>query len=82
MGKRIKLNSGRSGGQPRSGGAIITGANLRRSSEKPKAPEPEASDDNLDPLSASTPKEAMALAIKFLEGLKPPDVEEPEEEGS
>ncbi len=29
MVKRIKLSSGRSGGQPRSGGAIITGANLR-----------------------------------------------------
>ncbi len=66
------------------GGSIMTGANLcQRSSKKPKAPEPEASNDNNpDPLSASTPKEAMALAIKFLEGLKPPDVEEPEEEGS
>ncbi len=82
MGKRIKLNSGRSGGQPQSGGAIITGANLRRAPEKPKAPEPEASDENSDPLSASTPEQALAMAIKFLEGLKPPDVEEPEEEGS
>ena len=27
-------------------------------------------DDNPDPLSASTPKEALALAIKFLGGLK------------
>ena len=81
MGKRIKLNSGRSGGQPWSGGAIMTGANLRRPPEKPRAPEPKASDENSDPLSASTPKEALAMAIKFLEGLKPPEPkEEPEEE--
>jgi len=79
MGKRIKLNSGRSGGQPQSGGAIITGANLRRPKKKPLEAEP---DNNPGPWGASTPKEAMALAIKFLEGLKPPDVEEPEEEGS
>ncbi len=66
------------------GPSIITGANLcQRSSKKPKAPEPEASNDNNpDPLSASTPKEALAMAIKFLKGLKPPDVEEPEEAGS
>ncbi len=78
MGKRIKLNSGRSGGQPQSGGAIITGANLRRPKKKPLEAEP---DNNPDPLSASTPKEALAMAIKFLEGLKPPEPkEEPEEE--
>ncbi len=39
MGKRIKLNSGRSGGQPRLGGAIITGANLRRPPAKPLPPD-------------------------------------------
>ena len=38
MGKRIKLNFGRSGGQPRSVGSIMTGANLRRSSEKKSPP--------------------------------------------
>ncbi len=38
MGKRIKLSSGRSGGQPRSAGAIITGANLRRPPEKKSPP--------------------------------------------
>ena len=48
------------------------------SKKKPLEAEP---DENSDPLSASTPKEAMALAIKFLEGLKPPEPkEEPEEE--
>jgi hypothetical protein len=51
-----------------SGSAIITGANLRRPKKKPLEAEP---DDNSDPLSASTPKEALAMAIKFLEGLKP-----------
>ncbi len=38
MVKRIKLNFGRSGGQPRSAGAIITGANLRRPPEKKSPP--------------------------------------------
>ena len=54
------------------GATFITGANLcQRAPKKPKAPEPEASNDNNpDPLSASTPKEALAMAIKFLEGLK------------
>jgi hypothetical protein len=40
---------------------------LRRPKKKPPEPEP---DDKSDPLSASSPEEAMALAIKFLEGLK------------
>jgi hypothetical protein len=81
MGKRIKLGVAKLGEVGRLGPSIITGANLcQRSSKKPKAPEPGASDENSDPLSASTPEEAMALAIKFLEGLKPPDVEDPEEE--
>ncbi len=47
--------------------------------EEPPEAEP---DDKSDPLSASSPEEALAMAIKFLEGLKPPDVEEPEEAGS
>ena len=59
-----------------SGSAIITGANLRRPKKKPLEAEP---DNNPGPWGASTPKEAMALAIKFLEGLKPLDEEEPKE---
>jgi hypothetical protein len=76
MGKRISKGVAKLGEVGQSSGAIITGANLRRPKKKPLEAEP---DNNPDPLSASTPKEAMALAIKFLEGLKPPDVEEPEE---
>ncbi len=79
MGKRISKGVAKLGERGQSGGAIITGANLRRPKKKPLEAEP---DENSDPLSASTPKEALAMAIKFLEGLKPPDVEEPEEEGS
>ncbi len=71
MGKRIKKGVAKLGETGQSSGAIITGANLRRPAEKKPTPEPEASnDDNPDPLSASTPKEALAMAIKFLEGLK------------
>ena len=76
MGKRIKGGVAKLGEVGQSGSAIITGANLRRPKKKPLEAEP---DNNPDPLSASTPKEAMALAIKFLEGLKPPDEEEPKE---
>ena len=82
MGKVINLGYVKLGEVGRLGPSIMTGANLcQRAPEKPKAPEAEP-DNNPDPLSASTPKEALAMAIKFLEGLKPPDVEEPEEEGS
>jgi hypothetical protein len=81
MGRHINLGCVELGEVGRLGPSIITGANLcqRSSKKKPLEAEP---DDNSDPLSASTPKEALAMAIKFLEGLKPPDVEEPEEEGS
>ena len=68
MGKRIKGGLGKLGEVGQSAGSIMTGANLRSSSEK-KPPEAEP-DDKSDPLSASSPEEAMALAIKFLEGLK------------
>ncbi len=81
MGKFIDLGYEKLGEVGRLGPSIITGSKLcQRPPKKPNAPEPEASNyNNPDPLSSSTPKEAMALAIKFLEGLKPPDVEEPEE---
>jgi hypothetical protein len=42
MGKRIKLGVVKLGERGWSSGAIITGANLRRLPEKPKAPEPKA----------------------------------------
>ena len=64
MGKVSKARFAKLGEVGQSGGAIITGANLRRPPKK-KVP-----DDKSDPLSASSPEEAMALAIKFLEGLK------------
>jgi hypothetical protein len=83
MGKVINKGVAKLGEVGLLGPSIMTGANLcQRPPKKPKAPEPEASNDNNpDPLSASTPKEAMALAIKFLEGLKPPEPkEEPEVE--
>jgi len=76
MGKRIKLGVAKLGERGWSNGAIITGANLRRPKKKPLEAEP---DNNPGPWGASTPKEAMALAIKFLEGLKPLDEEEPKE---
>ena len=76
MVKRISKGVVKLGERGWSNGAIITGANLRRPKKKPLEAEP---DNNPDPLSASTPKEAMALAIKFLEGLKPLDEEEPKE---
>jgi hypothetical protein len=56
MGKRISKVVAKLGERGWSSGAIITGANLRRPPEKPKAPEPEASNDNNpDPLSAGPP---------------------------
>ncbi len=78
MGKRIKGGVAKLGERGRANGAIIIGANLRRPKKKPLEAEP---DNNPGPWGASTPEEAMALAIKFLEGLKPPEPkEEPEVE--
>ena len=80
MGKRINKGVAKLGERGWSNGAIITGANLRRPKKKPLEAEP---DNNPGPWGASTPEEAMALAIKFLEGLNLPEPkEEPEEEGS
>ncbi len=77
MGRVISKGFVKLGEVGRLGASIITGANLSPK-KKPLEAEP---DNNPDPLSASTPKEAMALAIKFLEGLNPPEPkEEPEEE--
>ena len=67
MGKRISKGVAKLGERGQSGGAIITGANLRRPPEK-KAPEPDA---NSDPLSAATPEQALAMAKDFLAKLKP-----------
>ncbi len=64
MGKRIKLNSGRSGGQPWSGGAIITGANLRRPPEKPRAA-PEADPADPPEVADSPPKEEASPKRKM-----------------
>jgi hypothetical protein len=64
MGKVSKARFAKLGEVGQSGGAIITGANLRRPPKK-KTP-----DHTSDPLGVATPDEALASALAFLEGLK------------
>ncbi len=59
MGKLIWKGLAKLGEIGQSGGAIITGANLRRPPQEPA-----------DPLSADTPAEALASALAFLEKLE------------
>ena len=70
MGKFINKGSAKLGEVGQSGGAIITGANLRHPPKK-KTP-----GHTSDPLGAATPDEALASALAFLKGLKASEGEE------